>query len=320
MPVYNGEKYLKSAIDSILNQTFTEFEFLIINDGSTDSSEEIIKSFNDSRIVYIKHNQNKGIVATLNNGIDISRGKYIARMDADDIALPNRLQEQLNFILAHPDCKICGSRAIAINETGEKISKIRRPFLNDDIKVNHLFRNSFIHPSVIFDTQTVKELKYSPNHQYAEDYYLFSQIALRNKVANLKKPLLLYRIHPENITAKKQEDMNQSEKKTLSYLLSDLLGSEASEETVYIHHSFLRRTFDHIALDKVESHLLMIKNANKTRQAYNQELLEKILQKEWFNFLFYSNERNSLSKFVRSGLFSVKHLSFKQLIKLAFKK
>lgn len=320
MPVFNGEKYLKDAIASIINQTLSDFEFLIINDGSTDHSEEIIKSFDDSRIVYIKNNKNKGIVETLNDGLAISKGKYIARMDADDIAFPDRLEQQLKFMLAHPNCKICGSQAIAINEEGKKIHKIKRPFLNDDIKINHLFRNSFIHPSVIFDAPVAKELKYSFDCQYAEDYYLFSQIALKHKVANLKQPLLFYRIHSENITAKKQVEMYNSEKETMSYLLSDLFGGEISEEIVSIHHSFLRRTFENIALDKVENHLLTIKNANKTKKNYNQELLEKMLQKEWFNFLFFSPEQNSLSKFVKSELSSVKHFSFKQWVKLAFKK
>ncbi len=319
MPVYNGEKYLRPAIDSILNQTLTEFEFLIINDGSTDRSEEIIQSFQDLRIRYVKQNVNNGIVATLNNGLKLSKGRYISRMDADDIAFPYRLEKQLNYMLAHPECKLCGSQAIAINEFGEKIYKVRRPVSNDNIKVNHLFRNSFIHPSVIISAKIAKELKYSSNYQYAEDYYLFSQIALKHEVANLTKPLLNYRIHSENITTKKQVEMNKSEMKTIFYLLSDLFNEAVSEE-VALHHRFLTRAFDFVPPNNIEKHLLKIKNANIIKQQYNQVLLEKMLQKEWFNFLFYSREKQALSQFLKSELFSIKRFNFRQFIKLVTKK
>lgn len=320
MPVYNCEKYLKKAIESILSQTYSNFEFLIINDGSTDHSEEIIKSYSDPRITYVSNKKNQGIVKTLNKGIDLSKGKYIARMDADDIALPNRLQEQIQFMQTHPEYKVCGSWAITIKDEGDKAYKMRRPLLSDDIKVEHLFRNSFIHPSVILDAETVKKLKYSADYQYAEDYFLFSQIALKYKVANLKSPLLLYRTHTENITTSKQAEMRLSEKKTIHYILSYLTESEVSEESIAIHHSFLRRTFDGITSNKVENHLLRIKNANKIKQVYHQKTLEKMLQKEWFNFLFFGPEKKPLSKFVKSELFSIKHFSFKQLKKLVFKK
>lgn len=320
MPVYNGEKYLAKTIKSILNQTYTKFEFLILNDGSTDRSEEIINSFNDPRIIYIKNEQNKGIVATLNIGLELSKGKYIARIDADDITLNTRLEKQMDYMQSNPSCKMCGSQAIAINENGEKIYKIRRPLLSDDVKVNHLFRNSFIHPSVIFDARIAKELKYDIEYQYAEDYYLFSQIALNYKVANLNEGLILYRIHAENITSKKRVEMNESEMKTINYLLSNLFGNKVPEESIMIHHSFLTRNFDNMDMHKIETHLLKIKNANQKKQSYNNTLLEIMLQKEWFNFLFFSKEKNQLSKFIKSELFSIKHFNFRQFIKLATKK
>jgi glycosyltransferase involved in cell wall biosynthesis len=320
IPVYNGEKYLDSAINSILNQTFTRFEFLIINDGSTDHSEEIIRSYTDPRINYVKNDGNKGIVATLNIGLEMSRGKYIARMDADDIAFPDRLEKQLNFMLSNPECKLCGTNAIAINEIGQQAYKLKRSYLMDDIKVQHLFRNSFIHPSVMLDAAVAKKFKYSSNHQYAEDYYLFSQITLNYKVANLKDNLLNYRIHPENITSKKQDEMNKSEMKTMNFLLSNLFDEQVSDQTVFIHHSFLTRNFEKIDLHIIEAHLLKIKCANKIKQAYDSELLAVMLQKEWFNFLFFSKEKSVLRKFIKSKLFSFKRFNFRQIIKLTIKK
>lgn len=320
MPVYNGEKYLNTAINSILNQTYANFEFLIINDGSTDRSGEIVNSYSDRRIIYVKSENNKGIVATLNTGLEIGQGKYIARMDADDIAHPDRLERQLNFMLSHPECKLCGTRAIAINENGQEVYKLKRPYLKDDIKVQHLFRNSFIHPSAILDAEVARSFKYSSHHQYAEDYYLFSQIAMNHEIANLEGYLLYYRVHPENITAKKQYEMNESEMETMNYLLSNLFDRSISDKEVFIHHSFLTRNFEKTNVSEIEAHLLKIKDANNIKQIYDCELLAVTLQKEWFNFLFFSKEKSALSQFKNSKLFSFRHFNFRQFIKLATKK
>ena len=111
MPVYNCENYLHEAIKSILEQTYTDFEFIIINDGSEDNSEDIILSYADPRIIYIKNDKNMKIVKTLNKGISLSRGKYIARMDADDICYRDRLEKQLSFMEKHKDIDLCGSYA-----------------------------------------------------------------------------------------------------------------------------------------------------------------------------------------------------------------
>jgi len=316
MPVYNGERYLNTAIDSILIQTFTLFEFLIINDGSTDRSEEIIKSYSDPRISYIKNEKNKGLITTLNIGLARSKGKYIARMDSDDVSLPNRLKVQLNYMLSHPQCKLCGTRAIVINEDGKPLYKIRRPTLNKEIKVRQLFKNSFIHPSVMLDAGVARRLKYSFNYEDAEDYYLFSQIVMDHQVANLKRSLIYYRVHPENITSKKQDGMNKSEIKTMHFLLSMLFEKEVSDEEASLHHAFLTRHFENINSDRIEAHLLKIKNANEKKQTYDPELLAAELQNEWFNFLFFSKEKNALSTFINSNLFSIKRFSFRQFIKL----
>ena len=116
MPVYNGSKYLKEAIDSILNQTFTNFELIIINDGSTDNSEDIIFSYQDRRIYYLKNEHNKGICITLNRGLDNARGKYIARMDCDDISMPQRLAKQVNYLERHRDVGALGTDIITFGK------------------------------------------------------------------------------------------------------------------------------------------------------------------------------------------------------------
>ncbi len=117
MPVYNAEKYLKTAIESILKQTFSDFELLIINDGSTDGSEEIIRSFNDKRIRLFNNEQNLGIIKTLNKGLNLAKGEYIIRMDADDISLPDRLELQVKYMEENPGIGISGTQARIFGDT-----------------------------------------------------------------------------------------------------------------------------------------------------------------------------------------------------------
>lgn len=123
MPVYNAQEYIREAIDSILNQTFSDFEFIIINDGSTDNSVEIIKNYNDPRIVLVDNTENKGLVSVLNQGLQLAQGEYIARMDADDISLPNRFMEQVNYLDKHPQVGILGAW---FHIFGDKINRIEK--------------------------------------------------------------------------------------------------------------------------------------------------------------------------------------------------
>ena len=126
MPAYNAEKYITEAIDSILFQTFKDFEFIIINDASTDSTKDIIESYKDPRIKLVNNEQNKGVAKSLNIGISVACGKYIARMDADDIALPERFQKQFDFMEQHPNIDVCGSWA---KKTGNENEIINNPVL-----------------------------------------------------------------------------------------------------------------------------------------------------------------------------------------------
>ncbi|RDC54754.1 glycosyltransferase [Pedobacter chinensis] len=318
MPVFNSELFVAEAIQSILKQSYQDFDFLIINDGSTDNSDIIISSFSDNRIKYINNKTNKGIVSTLNEGLKLSTGKYIARMDADDIALPDRLAKQLDFLMANPKYKLCGSRAIAIDVNGKEISKLNRPLHTDQLKVFNLFRNAFIHPTIMADAEAIKKFGYNEDYKYAEDYLLFSQITMNYQVANLNERLLLYRIHDESITSKKKEEMMQSEMKTMAYLLSFLF-NEVDQKNLLIHHSILRPQHTTFSLQEVESHLINISTANKEKQIFDQKILDKQLQKDWYNYLLKSNNKFTLGKFLSSTLFRIRNLNLKQVIKLLLK-
>ena len=203
LPAYNAELYIKEAIDSVLAQTFTDFELIILNDGSTDKTEEIILSYQDSRIVYVKNEQNLGLIGTLNKGMALAKGKYIARMDADDICLPKRFAKQVNFLEEHPDYIICGTSAYRFYSNITDAKAFIPPITDEKIRVRLFFNSSFIHPSVMFRTNIVKDqcLRFNDNYKYAEDYYFWMDLLKYGKGFNLKEKLLYYRVVETSQTA-----------------------------------------------------------------------------------------------------------------------
>jgi glycosyltransferase involved in cell wall biosynthesis len=203
LPVYNAEKYLKEAIDSILGQTYTDFELLLLNDGSTDGSEKIIQSYDDSRIVYLKNEKNEGLIFSLNKAIDLAKGEYIARMDADDIALPGRFAKQLLY-LENNDVSVLATTVKLIDAAGNALPdwaddinnvtaiQIRKFLLKD---------NCLAHPTIIGKTDLFKQYKYRYSQKYSEDYDLWLHLLADGlTIQKLPQPLLLHRILPTSAT------------------------------------------------------------------------------------------------------------------------
>jgi len=205
IPVYNAGEYLPECLDSIIKQIFPDFELLIIDDGSTDNSIDIIKSFPDRRIRLIMNKHD--FIGSLNLGLNEAKGKYIARMDADDIMLSHRLQTQYDFMETNPDIDICGSYAESF---GELKDIIQRPVKQTDIVSSMLLSNPIIHPSVMIRRSILRQsgCLYQYGYACAEDYKLWTDLALKGfKFANIPEPLLLYRISPQQVTQVFQNDM-----------------------------------------------------------------------------------------------------------------
>ncbi len=197
MPVYNAEKFLSEAIESILNQTFTDFEFLIIDDGSTDSTTNIIESYTDSRIRLFKNQKNLGISAALNKGIEMASTELIARMDADDISYPNRLQKQYDFLLANPDCVLLSAWAREMTENKEPV-KIEE-WESSYYYYNLTFECRIYHPTVMYRRRAVIDVgKYSI--PYSEDYDLWWKLSRKYKINNLAEVLLDYRSSTDSLS------------------------------------------------------------------------------------------------------------------------
>ncbi|WP_227868625.1 glycosyltransferase family 2 protein [Polynucleobacter paneuropaeus] len=193
LPVYNGSQYLRQSIESILQQSYRNFELIIINDGSQDDSQKIIDSYNDSRIRSFEH-ANIGVAATLNKGISLARGRWIARQDQDDVSFPERLTKQVHFMNTHPGCAMVGTAAqIWVNET--KTDRFHRhPCSDPELRAGLVFYNYFVHSSVLLDKSVVQSVGgYDTGRQPPEDYGLWCQIARKHPVRNLPDILLAYR-------------------------------------------------------------------------------------------------------------------------------
>lgn len=204
LPVYNAEKYLKAAMDSLLSQAFTDFELIIVNDGSTDGSEEIALSYSDKRIVYLKNESNKGLIYTLNRGIESAKGRYVARMDADDICLPTRLQKQVEWLEMNPETSVVGCHVSFIDDkgfvTGEWEEDLKTA-TSEDIKRKMVWENCIAHPAVMTRSQILKRYRYRQDQKNTEDYDLWLRMLADGlKMEKVPEKLLLYRAHDASIT------------------------------------------------------------------------------------------------------------------------
>lgn len=208
MPVYNAEAFLAKAIDSILQQTYTDFKLIIVDDHSTDRSSEIIKSFNDSKILYRRHSENKGVVAAMNTGLSLVEAPYVCVMHADDISLPERLAEQKKWMDQHTDTAVLAGYLIFIDENDKEtgVWNLDRVInTRGAIKRKMVKENCIAHPTVMMRTDVIKKYGYDPGQQlkgYAvEDYPLWlNLLADGYHIDKLQKPVLLYRTHSQSAT------------------------------------------------------------------------------------------------------------------------
>jgi glycosyltransferase involved in cell wall biosynthesis len=204
LSVFNGRQYLRQAIQSILDQTFTDFEFLIINDGSTDDSLKILNAFalGDPRIRIISRS-NRGLTVTLNEGIALARGEFIARMDADDIAMPDRLEKQLAYLRANPACVLLGSRVMLVDPNGSPIEEICLHKSHEEIDTALMSHGwPMVHPAVMMRTRALRSIGgYCEAFRTNQDHDLFLRLAEYGRVANLPDMLLKYRQHKKSISA-----------------------------------------------------------------------------------------------------------------------
>ncbi|MFO0478817.1 MAG: glycosyltransferase family 2 protein [Bacteroidota bacterium] len=284
MSVYNGDAYLKEAINSILNQTFTNFEFIIINDGSNDTSLSIIKSYSDKRIVLIDNIENKGLIYSLNKGFKIAKGKYIARMDADDISLPNRLFEQFNFLENHKEVGVVGCNYIQFNKHQEHEFHITNS--HDEILGFMLFNASVIHPSLMMRKLVLdaQPLLFNLMYKHAEDYELWSRLIFATSFSNVKKTLFKYRLHEEQVTVMHSAEQVKSANLVRENILKKA-GFVFSENELMIHckigSSELIKNFNDLVESEKWLSNLLIQNAKL--KVIDESIFRKVISKQWID-------------------------------------
>lgn len=205
MPVWNTERFLRAAMESVLRQSFESFELVVIDDGSADGTGEVARGYGDARVRVVKNETRRGVVYALNRGIGLARGEYIARMDGDDVSHPNRFEAQVRFLDSWPDIALVGSCANVIDENGTVMRPMRVPTSTREIDEVLLRRNVFIHPTVMFRKGAVLEMggyRTIRNADAAQDYDLWLRLVERYPLANLPELLVDYRMHEGQVSVR----------------------------------------------------------------------------------------------------------------------
>ena len=239
MSAQNSEQYIGEAIQSVLDQTFRDFEFIIIDDGSTDNTLKIIRQFDDPRIRVIKNPENWGIPKSLNGGLSVCRGKYIARMDSDDVCFPNRLETQVNYLESHPDIGVLGSEVKVIGQDGQIHNRTRNiltdPYL---IKFWLLFDTVINNPTTLIKKEFLDRVGgYNPAFKYAEDYELWTRLVKITKIAVSPESLVYWRDHGDNATFTSYAFRRELHHKLSIQEVKKLTGVEFSDEVFEAYRS-----------------------------------------------------------------------------------
>lgn len=305
MPVYNGEKYLREAIDSILSQSFTDFEFLIINDGSTDSTEEIIFSYDDSRIRYVKNEINLRLIATLNKGIDLCSGKYIARMDADDISTPERLEKQFDFMEKNQDVGICGTWYDSFNEMGN-VGSCRYLSSHDEISLKHLYQIHLSHGTAMIRKSILDahQFRFDSEFAHAEDYDLFTRMAMKTRLANLPFVGYLVRQHENEVSVKFNNVQKENSLKVRKRLFK-ILHNDADDKDLLAYESLNHQNYKtvNIDADRVKFLLESLYLGNTEERFIEDSLFQNHMKNIWLHYCYHTT---SINYYLSSSLLSDK--------------
>lgn len=320
-PVYNGAKYIRTSVRSILEQSFREFELLLINDGSTDETPDILKEFTDPRIRIINNKKNSGLIFSLNRGISEAKGEYLARMDADDESLPNRFAEQVRFLDLHKDVDICGTLMTCF--ITDRIYQ-HRYFNSEDVGAALVFTNPIVHPSVMMRRSifTEESVQYNSNYPHAEDYAMWVQLVGKHKFAILNSVLIRYGAHDDQMSRKFNSVTRNSVIKA-HRMIFEALNIDASEEESSIHAALFFEDYrnEKSFVKSAEKWLLKLTSSNRQQKIFSTPAFEKLAGEWWFRIHQHLAAYGSggYSSYKKSPLSSMYQPTTKSLIKLRIK-
>jgi glycosyltransferase involved in cell wall biosynthesis len=283
MPVYNGERYLREAMDSILTQTFTGFELLVIDDGSTDGSAGIVRSYSDSRIRLVANPTNEGLAAVRNRGIDESRGELLAWLDADDISLPTRLAEQVQALDGDPALALCGTWVRTLGSAGEE--EWRYPTDSSFLRCRLLFDGPFATSSVMLRRSVLMRegLRFDAEFPPAEDYEVWERLSRVHRVCNLPQVLVRYRVHQQQTSLLKSEQQRSAIWKVQDRMLKRLgITAGAREKSLHLDIGFgWRFEGSRDSVLAAKSWLERLASANATTSAFPEPAFQQVLAERW---------------------------------------
>lgn len=321
LPVFNGSAFLRESIDSILSQTYGNLELVIIDDASVDGSIDIISSYVDKRIRIIRHDANAGLIATLNEGLQLAKGHYVARMDADDISLPERLKHQVEFMETHPGVALLGTQ---ISIIGTELPEREIISGKGPVKAALLFSCIIPHPTVMLRSELVRkhEWRYDKRHFHCEDFGLWNEIARSYDVDILPEILLKYRSHPGQVSVVH----NEVQRDGMHLIRMDnlkRLGVNLNDQQELAFRKLMDLDFlpDERFLEDSERILLNISVANQKLGYAPASDMNKVIGRWWYNLMgtLLNNGYQSARHALKSPLSGNEYLTDMQVIKIRLK-
>lgn len=335
MPCYNVEQYIEKSMRSILDQTYSNIEVIAINDCSKDRTFDILENLakNDKRIKVFSNETNLKLIKTLNKGVDLCSGKYIARMDADDIALPKRIEKEVAFLEENPDYSVVSTNFYTFRSEEGKKNLYRNPSKFEDLQAFILFKSGICHPAVMIRKTLFTELhlKFEEAYLHVEDYALWSKAIYLTKIANIDEPLLLYRVHDAQISSV-HEQQQLDNKKEVFKIHCDHLGLDMSDENLDVYASVAESVPSHSSLDyldKCEAFMLNLIKINEGKYFCSHSYLQNMLSLHWLRLCANSRLGFKVLKKCKSSILYNKEnyttqdfmiLYIKCLFKLEYKK
>ncbi|MFP4207347.1 MAG: glycosyltransferase family 2 protein [Wenzhouxiangella sp.] len=286
IPVFNREDYVCTAINSILAQQYTDFEVLVIDDGSSDRTVERVAAYRDRRVRLERNSANLGIPATRNRGLELARGEYIALLDSDDYAYPDRLGRQVEFLDRHPDIVQVGSGCTLMDAQGRRLARVRRhPLRPEAVDAHLLFHCSLINRTIMARTPVLREFGYDENFRRCQDYHLHLRLARHHRMANMPHLLVCGREHPGRIT-KNTTGLGRERKMAIQAEGLADLGVEFSEHDLAWHYQLTQKRDPAISdagayLDWAEQWLKGLEQANRRAGRYEQTAFSRTLGAMW---------------------------------------
>lgn len=295
MSVYNDSQYVKSAIDSILNQTVSDFELIITDDCSTDDTVNIISAIKDDRILLIQNTENRGLTKNLNSMLEIAKGEFIARMDGDDISLPNRFKKQLEYFDRHKETELIGSDSRNIGAS-DLIWRCRAG--SEELKCRLLLRPIFAHPSFMMRRSLIEAgLRYDEDFRTAQDYDFCRRVAKEHAIGRVNSILLCYRVHDKQVSGTAKKGQSHNAERIRRELLNEL-GLSFSDKDLELFNCFsAEKNPGEGGYENARKLIDKICEANKNKSIYDEKILEKTLKKLFYTWIIRSEKGKSIKYF-----------------------